>query len=189
VDAGPLAEDVPAHLRVPAARLVAEVNTGLQQLLDSHLSQRVAPLCGVVTVARRTEARGPGHLGRAGPRATRRDRFALPGRKDSHQRNGAAANQPPRPAFGWAGPPEVGEGRAGPRAETRAAGETCRFSPLVHKDERGDSEAASFYVSAPVWPSGDWLPLRHVVCATQIHGWFGLAIDEFPGNRMTKPQQ
>ena len=37
VDAVALAEDVAAHLRVPAARLVAEVDAGLQQLLDAYL--------------------------------------------------------------------------------------------------------------------------------------------------------
>src|SRR3954466_14190334 len=37
VDAGALAEDEATHLRVPAARLVAEVNAGLQQLLDAYL--------------------------------------------------------------------------------------------------------------------------------------------------------
>jgi hypothetical protein len=39
VDAAALAEDEAAHLRVPAARLVAEVDTGFQQLCDSYLSQ------------------------------------------------------------------------------------------------------------------------------------------------------
>ena len=37
VDAVALAVDEPAHLRVPAARLVAEVDAGLQQLLDADL--------------------------------------------------------------------------------------------------------------------------------------------------------
>src|SRR5213075_1723378 len=32
VDAGPLGEDEAAHLRVPATRLVAEVDSGLQQV-------------------------------------------------------------------------------------------------------------------------------------------------------------
>jgi hypothetical protein len=36
--------DEAAHLRVPAARLVAEVHAGLQQLLDAYLSHGVAPL-------------------------------------------------------------------------------------------------------------------------------------------------
>ena len=38
VDAVALAEDESAHLRIPTARLVAEMHAGLQQLLDSHLS-------------------------------------------------------------------------------------------------------------------------------------------------------
>ena len=37
VDAAALAEDEPAHLRIPAARLVAEVHAGLQQLPDPDL--------------------------------------------------------------------------------------------------------------------------------------------------------
>ena len=39
VDAAPLGEDVAAHLRVPAPRLVAEVHSGLQELAhadDGH---------------------------------------------------------------------------------------------------------------------------------------------------------
>ena len=38
-----LAEDETAHLGVPAARLVAEVNAGLQQLRDAYLSHGVLP--------------------------------------------------------------------------------------------------------------------------------------------------
>src|SRR5581483_2241940 len=41
VDAVPLTEDEAAHLGVPAARLVAEVHTGLQQLPDSDLGHCV----------------------------------------------------------------------------------------------------------------------------------------------------
>ena len=36
VDAAALAEDEPLHLRVPAARLVAEVDAGLQEVLHGH---------------------------------------------------------------------------------------------------------------------------------------------------------
>ena len=36
------------------------------------------------------------------------------------------------------------------------------------------------YVSAPVWPSGDWLPPGAVKCMTQLGGWFGLASEQFP---------
>ena len=46
VDAVPLAVDEAAHLGVPAACLVAEVNTGLQQLLESDLSHGPAPFVG-----------------------------------------------------------------------------------------------------------------------------------------------
>ena len=41
---GALAVDEAAHLRVPAPRLVAEVDPGLQQLLDAHLRHRRSPL-------------------------------------------------------------------------------------------------------------------------------------------------
>ena len=37
VDPVALAEDVAAHLRMPAAGLVAEMDAGLQQLLDAYL--------------------------------------------------------------------------------------------------------------------------------------------------------
>ena len=47
VDAAALAEDEAAHLGVPAARLVAEVHAGLQQLPDADLSHGVAPLWSV----------------------------------------------------------------------------------------------------------------------------------------------
>src|SRR3712207_8695045 len=40
VDAPALAEDVAAHLGVPPARLVAEMDAGLQQLPDSHFLGR-----------------------------------------------------------------------------------------------------------------------------------------------------
>src|SRR6202035_1850303 len=43
VDAVPLTVDETAHLGVPAARLVAEMHAGLQQLLDSWLSHGTAP--------------------------------------------------------------------------------------------------------------------------------------------------
>src|SRR5205807_10484284 len=47
VDAVALTEDEAAHLWIPAARLVAEVNAGLQQLLDSDLSHCCCSLvCG-----------------------------------------------------------------------------------------------------------------------------------------------
>src|SRR5207248_1984821 len=39
VNAGALSEDEAAHLRIPATRLMAEVDTGLPQLCDSYLSQ------------------------------------------------------------------------------------------------------------------------------------------------------
>src|SRR5688572_703972 len=44
------------------------------------------------------------------------------------------------------------------------------------------------YVSASVWPSGDWLPFRYVERATKFNGWFGLARHQFPACRMSKHQ-
>ena len=46
VDPVALAVDVPAHARVPAPRLVAEVKAGLQQLLESGLGHQ-APLWSI----------------------------------------------------------------------------------------------------------------------------------------------
>src|SRR5207244_971973 len=43
VDATALAVDETAHLGVPAARLVAEMNAGLQQFRDSYLAHVVLP--------------------------------------------------------------------------------------------------------------------------------------------------
>jgi hypothetical protein len=44
VDAVALAEDETAHLRVPAPGLVAEMDSGLQQLLNSEFSHVLLPL-------------------------------------------------------------------------------------------------------------------------------------------------
>src|SRR3954468_7087047 len=44
------------------------------------------------------------------------------------------------------------------------------------------------YVSAPVWPSGDWLPSGGGKCMTELDGWFGLATHQFPAERMPKHQ-
>ncbi len=45
VDAAALGIYEPAHLWVPATRLVAEMDAGLQQLRDSYLSHGLLPLC------------------------------------------------------------------------------------------------------------------------------------------------
>ena len=68
VDAGALAEDEAAHLRVPAARLVAEVDAGLQQLLDADLSHGGAPFDGGAD-SRPEASRSRRVVCRAGPRA------------------------------------------------------------------------------------------------------------------------
>ncbi len=46
VDAVALGEDEPAHLRVPAARLVAEVDAGFEQLLEVRLGHAEYSLLG-----------------------------------------------------------------------------------------------------------------------------------------------
>ena len=66
VDAAALAVDEAAHLRVPASRLVAEVDAGLQELAELDLGHGAAPLClrVVVDCARavrlRTRSSAPG---------------------------------------------------------------------------------------------------------------------------------
>ena len=47
VDAAALAKDKAAHLGVPAARLMAEVNAGLQQLRNANVSHGLLPCCVV----------------------------------------------------------------------------------------------------------------------------------------------
>ena len=76
VDAVALTEDEAAHLGVPAARLVAEVHSGLQQLLDSDLSHWYCSLCwfGGVTRRRVREPRRAPRQGRD-PRGRGRGRL------------------------------------------------------------------------------------------------------------------
>src|SRR5919106_1632244 len=92
-----------------------------------------------------------------------------------------------------------------PPAASRDPGRLARAGPLrflptrvrqrsperivVPELKRGGLEAASLYISVPVWPSGDWLPYRYVERATQVNGWFGLAKLHFPRERMPKHQQ
>src|SRR5262249_39743731 len=67
----PLSEDEAAHARVPAPRLVTEVNSGLQQLLDAYLGHLPflslvwsATRCGPpVGCAPRRGCGNPGHPG------------------------------------------------------------------------------------------------------------------------------
>ena len=60
VDAAALGEDEPLHLRVPAARLMAEVNSGLQQLLHGDDGHGRAPFSVDLEVHRRCLG-GAGH--------------------------------------------------------------------------------------------------------------------------------
>ena len=72
VDPVALAEDEAAHLGIPAARLVAEVDSGLQQLLDANGSHCPSPLSfGLVLPVRRLRDPGGGADApcRAGPRS------------------------------------------------------------------------------------------------------------------------
>src|SRR5215203_2038288 len=66
VDAAALAVDETAHLRIPAARLVAEVHTGLQQLPDPDFLSH-----GYVSLVRLGDAI-PGRRGLSGTRRVRR---------------------------------------------------------------------------------------------------------------------
>src|SRR5687767_3078191 len=66
VDAAVLAVDEPAHLRVPAAGLVAEVHAGLQQLSDPNLGHGSCSLNDDAGRKARRRARNPaGWPGRA----------------------------------------------------------------------------------------------------------------------------
>src|SRR5213078_4644325 len=61
VDAGPLREDEAAHLRVPATRLVAEMDSGLQQLAhgdDCHEAPSVVDFGAAPAGSGRTGRRG-----------------------------------------------------------------------------------------------------------------------------------
>ena len=71
VDAAALTMDETAHLGVPAAGLVAEVDAGLQQLRDAYLSHEVLPLfVRLVAVRERRTRRATKKVGRrAGPRS------------------------------------------------------------------------------------------------------------------------
>ena len=57
VDAAALAIDEAAHLWVPTTRLVAEMDAGLQQLRNAHVSHGLLPLC--VLVAFRSDGADP----------------------------------------------------------------------------------------------------------------------------------
>ena len=70
VDAAALAVDEAAHLRVPAARLVAEVHAGLQQLPDADFEPRGRLPLVVVRWPGRRCARTRRMVRRAGPRAS-----------------------------------------------------------------------------------------------------------------------
>src|SRR6202020_216901 len=118
VDAVPLTEDEAAHLGVPAARLVAEVHTGLQQLLDSDLSHRLLlPLCFFVRVPHRRYSRTPRLLG-AGPRSAQPGSFTR------------CCFESTRGSAGTARPPPL----ARAPAEDRTAAASARRSPRPSPD-------------------------------------------------------
>ena len=102
VDPAALAEDEAAHLGVPAARLVAEVDSGLQQLLDAYLGgQRVLPcrVCGAPPAGRLADpvlcrpGQGRGRLVRRG------SWIDAAAHKDRAQKKSEAAEKPPRSVF------------------------------------------------------------------------------------------
>ena len=72
-----LAEDEAAHLRVPAARLVAEVDAGLQQLLDADLRPLWCSLVVCVCCRSGASRSRRGVTRRAGPRMARAGRVRL----------------------------------------------------------------------------------------------------------------
>ena len=71
VDAAALAEDEPLHLRVPAARLVAEMDAGLQEVLHGHDRHEMCSLRLIWTTAggvpERTGHEGPAPLSETRP--------------------------------------------------------------------------------------------------------------------------
>src|SRR5215213_8984314 len=85
---------------------------------------------------------------------------------------------------------DPGRSRAGPRPLCSSGVACCALMRIDDgpRTRRGGPETASLYVSAPVWPSGDWLPSGGVKCMTELDGWFGLATHPFPGERMPKHQ-
>ena len=89
VDPAALAEDEAAHLGVPAARLVAEVHAGLQQLLDPDFGPRVVSLAVRVM-------RFPGESGRAEPGASVRRAGTAAARLGRVARGRWTEQRPPR---------------------------------------------------------------------------------------------
>ena len=127
VDAAALAVDEAAHLGVPAARLVAEVHAGLQQLPDADLSHGCSPLwlrwCGSRAQSARTRrmraGQGPQPQGRGRPGSWDRTAPASASARDLgpvYARRRVAASPPrralersragpPFPYLRWTGPP------------------------------------------------------------------------------------
>src|SRR5207244_11084290 len=83
VDAAALREDEAAHLGVPAARLVAEMHPGLEQVAhgDNGHGSFFRLLAGAADGARTAPARRPAPAARAGP----------PGRRDGYWPRSVAA--------------------------------------------------------------------------------------------------
>ena len=128
--------DEPAHLRVPAARLVAEVHAGLQQLSDAYLSHGLLP-CVVVQcspgVSRRRgtrlcagQGRGLGSVLEGSPGVV--DEVATSLRKFSAGSVRPMRAGPPFPYLRWTGPLLQPARVAARRA---AASETSTGSPVT----------------------------------------------------------
>ena len=96
VDPAALAEYEAAHLGVPAARLVAEMDAGLQQLPDANFGgQRVAPLRFVGERLPAGRLADPGCPGQGRGRCVQRGSL-LNGREDSHPPRTCGARVRPR---------------------------------------------------------------------------------------------
>ena len=152
--------DEAAHLRVPAARLVAEVHAGLQQLSDSYLSHGVAPLIGCDGAARGSRRAGPGDRapgrGRGSVASVTAPGFGVEFASQFRQvlrtrlRWSLSRAGPPFPYLRWAGSPSWPAGRSsgaalrasgalsssfssGRREVVRAAARTGRSASPVHR--------------------------------------------------------
>ena len=171
VDAAALAVDEAAHLRVPAARLVAEVHTGLQQLPDpDFLSHGYVSLVGCVmrfpgeeamrNPARRCAGQGPRPQVGLGPPGVV---VVCLGRGRDESRSLAARSASAQLRWGWCGPalpsptsggPARSHSRAAPaprRGRRAAASGRRRGSPVTgmrEREPRGVQELALEAVAA-----------------------------------------
>ena len=137
VDAAALAEDEPLHLRVPAARLVAEVDAGLQEVLHGHDRHEMCSLrlIGLLPAV-------PGETGHERPAPLSQTR--PPGRLPSRQ---MLAQAPPASSAGSCEETSTGSPVIGCVKASRQAWRNCRprprpGTPYVRSPTTGSSIAA-----------------------------------------------